>query len=245
MNIVVVNLTANQLSYLGGKVIIAPNSNSIVSSGVAPYLALDATFNSDLTASPPNVAVSDGVTVFDSEKSKSYLATWLAAGPPQNSNDPIAFTLAGMGFSVTADSVLNSSTETALLLLTNPANSGINLRAMFFYAAAESNQGTVTIRAYSNPTVTSNGTPLPISNNLVQDGSPSSSAQAFALPTISNNGVKRISLVSVAAGNTDLLNFAQTAILAPGNSLLLTVTVNNLGLLTSALTHFFMQWVEA
>lgn len=244
MTVTILNLTSNPLSYVNGRVTIAANSNTVVSFGLVPYLALDGAFNADLLAVIPNVAVSDGTAVYSGQDGQAYLAKWLASGPPQNSNDPVAFTLAGMGFSTTADASLNSSSETALLLLVNPANSGVNARAMFFYAASEATQGIITIRVYTNPTVSSNGTPLTISNNLVSESAPVSLMQAFGSPTVSANGTKRMSIVSIANGNTDLLNLAQTAILTPGNSMLLTVTATNLGLLASALTHFYMQWVE-
>lgn len=244
MSVYVLNLTSNQLSFLSGKVVVPANGNTTVSDGLIPYLAQDSTFNSYLLATPPSVSVSDGVTVYNGQDGKNFLAQWLVSGPPQNSNDPIAFTLAGMGFSCTADANLNSASETPLLLLVNPANSGANARAMFFYAASEATQGIITIRVYTNPTISNNGTALPVSNNLVSTSAPSSVMQAYGSPTISANGTKRMSIVSIANGNTDLLNLAQTAILTPGNVMLLTVTANNLGLLSSALTHFYMQWVE-
>lgn len=241
---IILNKTGNPLSYINGQIAVAANSQTSVPYGLIPYLATDAQFVADISSIPLVVTVSDGMTEYTGPAAQDYINQWIAGGPPQNSSDPVAFTLAGMGFSITADATLTSSTETPLLLLKNPSNATVNSRAMFFYAATDNSSGIITIRVYTNPTVTANGATLPISNNLVQAGVPSSLMTAYASPTISANGTKRITLVSVANGNTDLLNFAQTAILAPGNTMLITVSVTNLGLLASALTHFYLQWAE-
>ena len=244
MGISLVNQTASNLSYLNGRVTVAPNGATSILSGLLPYVSIDPQILNDISQNI--IQVNDGYNLYAGDPAKNLLQdTWLMGTPPQTSNDPIAFTLAGMGFSITADATLSSSTETPLLLLSNPISSLVNARAMFFYAAPEGAQGVVSIRVYTNPTVSNNGTALPIQNNLVMAGVPASSLNAYASPTVSSNGSKRITLVSVANGNTNLLNFAQTAILAPGNTMLITVSISNLGLLGSDLTHFYMQWAEA
>ena len=245
MSFILINQTPNSTSYVNGRISLPASGQVSVSQGLIPYLALDANFLSDIMSSPPNTIISDSVSNYSGTNAYQYIQTWLANGPPQNSNDPVAFTLAGMGFSVTASATLNSATEVPLLLLTNPNNSTVNARAMFFFAAPAAAQGIVTVKGYTNPTITNNGNSLPIQNNLVEANPPVSAMNAYALPTVSNNGALRIGLVSNANASTDLINFAQTAILTPGNSLLITVSVNNLGLLSSALTYFYMQWVEA
>lgn len=159
-------------------------------------------------------------------------------------NNLIDYTIAGNNFSISAAASLSSSTLTPLFLLVNPNTSTVNARAMFFAVSTNATQGIVTITGYSNPTVTSNGTPVSINNNFIQAGAPASALQAYALPSVSANGTSRIGLVSVANASTDMINFAQTATLAPGNSFMIAVTVTNLGLLGSANTYFFMQWVE-
>ena len=244
MSLSIINQTDIQLSYVNGRIIVPAQGSVVVPQGLVPYLSLDASFLGDISSIPGKATLSDGVTTYSGTNAYQYLQNWIVGTPPQNSNDPISFTLAGMGFSITADATLSSGTETPLLLLRNPNNSTVNARAMYFYAAAESSQGIVTIRIYTNPTISNTGNALPSSNNLVQAGAPVSALNAYASPTISNNGTKRITIITVANGNTDLFNFAQTAILAPGNDLLMTVAVSNLGLLGSANTHFFMQWVE-
>lgn len=241
---ILINQTASPLSYINNQIVVPANSQTTISYGLIPYLAIDPNFVNDVSSVPLVITVSDGVTEHSGPDARDFVNQWISSGPPQNSNDPVSFTLAGMGFSCTADAVLNSSTETPLLLLKNPSSSVVNARAMFFYAATESSSGIISIKIYSNPTVTSNGGNLTISNNLVQSGVPTSAVNAYSGPSVSANGTKRLTVVSVANGNTNLLNFAQTAILAPGNSMLVTVSVTNLGLLASANTHFYLQWVE-
>lgn len=241
--LIVINQTNNTVSYLSGQFTVNPTSQSLIDFGLVPYLSLDPGFKNDLLNN--NVLLSDSINIYQGANAISYLNTWIMKGPPQNSNDPVSFTLAGKGFSVTGSATLNSSTETPVLLLTNPSTSSINARAIYFYAAPNSTQGIVNISIYTNPTVTSNGTQIPTSNNLVSASAPSSSMIAYAAPSVTSNGASRITMVTNSNADFSLFNFAQTAIMAPGNSMLMTVTINNLGLLSNVTTYFYLQWVEA
>lgn len=243
MQIIVINQTSNTLSYVNGQVSIPPNGQSYVSSGIIPYLVLDPSFRRDVGNG--YIQISDTLNMFSGASALEYLKTWLANGVPQNSNDPVAFTLAGLGFSSTGNLSLSNTTETPVLLLTNPSTNNVSARAMFLYAAPNSTQGIVTINIYINPTVSSNGTQIPTQNNLVSATAPASAMVVYGGPTISNMGTKRITVVTNANSDSSLFNFAQTAILTPGNNMLMTLTVSNIGLLSSVNTYFYMQWVEA
>jgi len=244
MNISLINNRGSQVTYVNGQIVLPASGSVTVSYGLIPYIAVDFGLKNDLLNL--NTSISDGYSTYTGSQAVDLLTQiWVGGTPPQNSNDPVSFSLAGFGFSANASATLSSSTETSILLLTNPSNSGKNARAMFFFAAPASSTGIVTIKGYVNPTVTNNGTALSINNNLVIAGAPSSICNAYTSPTTSNDGTLMIGLVSSANADTDMINFAQTAILTPGNSLLLTVSVANLGLLATALTYFYLQWVEA
>jgi hypothetical protein len=239
----IINQTTSALSYVNSQVSVSSGSTTTVPYGLLPYLALDPNFISD--ANGLRIILSDGMNQYTGAAITKYLSTWLASGAPQNSSDPVTFTLAGMGFSTTGNASLNNTTETPVILLANPSNSGINARAMYFYAAPNSTQGIVTVNIYTNPTVSANGTAVTPVNNLVSASAPLSSMNLYGGPTISANGTKRLTVVTNAGADASLFNFAQTAILAPGNTMLMTVTVGNIGLLSSVNTYFYLQWVEA
>lgn len=244
--ITLLNQTGSSKTYVNGQVSLPASGNVNVSSGLIPFLAIDPNFLGDVTINL--VAVSDTVNTYTGDSAVQFIKeNWITGITPQNSSDPVAFSLAGYGFSITADAALANTSETNLLLLKNPANSGFNGRALFLYAATDSTQGLLTTRAYVNPTVTNNGTDISsiIQNNFVGNaGNPSAIMQAFSGPTTSALGAKRISLVSAAQTSPPIHDFKQTPILAPGNSLLITGQAANLGLLANLSCHFFLEWVE-
>lgn len=240
--LIVINQSSNNLSYMSGQVTVSPNGQSSINFGLIPYLILDPNFKNDVLVK--NIYLSDSVNIYVANDALDFLSTWLQRGPPQNANDPVIFTLAGKGFSVTGDAKLSATSETPVLLLQNPPSSLLNARAIYFYAAPNSTQGIVTINIYINPTVTNAGTPIPIVNNLITSNAPASSMLAYGAPSVNANGTKRITIVTNSNADTSLFNFAQTAILGPNNSILMTVTLSNLGLLASVDTFFYLQWVE-
>lgn len=150
----------------------------------------------------------------------------------------------GKMFSFDADVSLSSTTETNVLYFKNPSGSGVNAKAVITYIATDSTQGIITTRFYSNPTVSANGSTLTPTNNLIETSPPASAMQIFTGPTASARGTKLISLVASVAFPCNIDNLQRTIILAPGNSLLISTQMANIGLLSSVLAHYYFQWTE-
>lgn len=120
-------------------------------------------------------------------------------------------TRAGKMFSTTTDVVSAASTnETPFLLFVNPVGSGksVRLENVLFSATVANGEYTV-YRCYLDPTVTTNGTPIPVTGNR-QTGQSPSVVSAYLLPTISVNGTIFFAMSS-ASGNTEssLSGFSQ------------------------------------
>jgi hypothetical protein len=244
MTITLYNDTGEQLAYLGSQVSLPASGSVAIASGLAPYLAVDSAFASDISSG--NVHIGDGAYIYSGNAALGFLNdTFITGTPPQNESDLINFTLGGYGFSISASANITTS-ETNLLLVTNPSASGKNARATFFYVGTDGNQGCITARCYSSSTVTANGTD--ISANILNcfDGGPNPSAvtKVYSGPSTSSRGVSRLSLTSWAGSTAPLHPISQSAILAPNKSLLITAQSSNIGLALNIQGHFFLQWVE-
>jgi len=133
----------------------------------------------------------------------------------------------GNTFSGAIKSVNSPGTsETAFMLLSNPATSGKSLfmfnQNMSVNSAATG--ATAIFRFYINPTVTTNGTTITPNNNRVNSQSPTSLMKAYSSPTVSANGTFLVDLVTSSQIGT--LQSNDFVILDPGNSLLVTLTAS-------------------
>lgn len=244
--ITLVNKTDAQLSYLTGLVLVPAASTLSISNGILFFLFNDDSFIDDIWKASVSVSTSRGELL--TSAAFDYLEqniTFMKLS--QNSNDPITFSSAGYGFSITSEFSLGNDNESPILLLRNPNNSGYSGRALYIYAATNSTQGILTTRAYTAPTVTNTGSDISslIQNNYAGLTNPPIPAiKAYSGPTVSANGAKRITLVTPANTSPPVQDFKQTAILGPNQDFLVTCQAANRGLLASLSCTLFMLWVE-
>jgi hypothetical protein len=245
MQLILVNQTNNETSYANGQVVLPAAGQVNVGYGILPYLAVDFTLRNDLTLA--NTVINDGYNNYQGTAAVELLTDlWIQGNPPQNSSDPIAFALAGNSFSVAGNISLTSTTQTAVVLLQNPLSNTINARAMLLSVSPQATQGTILSEFYTNPTLSNNGTSLIPQNSLISSSAPASAINVYSSPTVngSNYGTLRLALVNNAGSNSFFTDLNQTIILAPGNSVLITFTASNLGLLSNVTAYYFLQWVE-
>lgn len=240
--ITLLNQTTTEKSYISGKVTLPASGNVSLDLGYAPFLAIDPNFISDLQLT--NTYISDSVNTYIGPLAQDYINNWITNGPPYNSQELLVFSLFGVTFSVNTSISLSNTTQTAALLITNPSSATVNIRLNNFYIVTSGTQGISTVTAYINPTISSNGTVLSILNTTIGNAN-SSSSLAYSAPTASSMGTALFTTVFNAAGPTNgILDLKQSIIITPGNSLLFTVTMSDLGLLTSVTNYLFCQWVE-
>lgn len=117
------------------------------------------------------------------------------------------------------------TSESPFFYVLNPGSSGKQLRVGHIFSAIDSNTARSVQKVYFNPTVTVNGTSVPIQNMLI--GGISSSMSAFSQPTVSSNGT--FLLVSVVPTSNVPVILERKLILSPGQSILVTIqnSINN------------------
>lgn len=147
------------------------------------------------------------------------------------------------GFSaVFQKTITGSGTENNVLLLSNPAGSGKNIK-LYMLTIGFSNTINImaTMRWYANPTVTANGTGLTIRRMKI-GGSSSSACSAYDGPTTSATGTLYGHLLVSGGPNNSafVYNFNGSLVLAPGNTILFTGTPDG----TNRFLLFYLSWTE-
>lgn len=141
--------------------------------------------------------------------------------------------IAGLTFSIVRDDTPATAVETTFVLLHNPTATAVNLNVLSIVSSAISHIHSPTgvqtvVRLYSDPTITSNGTPRTINKQKI--GSPINTVmEAFDSPIVSFKGalldVWAVSSMGEAAED-DVIDYS--LIVTPGHTILITVegTVN-------------------
>lgn len=112
------------------------------------------------------------------------------------------------------------STEKDVFLLLNPIGSGVNLQLKEIVLVTVKAGGGTGLRYYRNPTVTSNGTPVPERNK--RDDVTTGEGETYQLPVISARGILLGSFG--VAGSAQLRQSEDFELrVAPGEELLITV----------------------
>jgi len=121
------------------------------------------------------------------------------------------------------------TTEVPILLIKNPTGSGKAMRLHALYVAADglSTNEELIVRAYTQPTITANGTVLtPTSNRPAKNVS--SVLNVYSLPTISANGTKLFEFYTTTTFVLD--GVGHPYFLDAGYSFLLTVQQSSSGI---------------
>jgi hypothetical protein len=150
------------------------------------------------------------------------------------------------GFSVVAEVLPGVTTETPIFLIKNPNASGVTLKVIQFIMGLLASVGSATgnnaiLRLYLDPTITSNGTALTISNLASKTGAPTSVMTAFSSPVIAANGTK-IGAYALASQEGTLFvpqNF--TRLLGANHNWLITQTALVNGTATGVIQ---LEWIE-
>ena len=131
----------------------------------------------------------------------------------------------GKAFTTSTDLVsISGTSEQAFLLLRNPSGSGKKILTSHFNFGLDTTTAREIIRVYKNPTVTSDGTGLTISNTLIKSSPPSSSCEAYKSPTVSANG--SLLNMTIMPANQPSRGFNRFYLVEPGNSILVTVELS-------------------
>jgi hypothetical protein len=133
---------------------------------------------------------------------------------------------------------IDSNTEKDFLLLKNPSGSGKDILITHFKFGTDSQNVRSMIRIYSNPTVTTDGTSLTISNTLIKSSPPSSGMEAYKFPTTSAKGGNLNLDINPSDSPSKGLN--RWYWVHPGNSILLTVENS----VSNAKTFGDIYWLE-
>lgn len=145
--------------------------------------------------------------------------------------------LNNLGYMITTgSSTIAGTSETPLVLITNPVINTFNLLLFTKKLVATTAGHTATLNIYANPTITGNGTPLTVSPLRVDTNAPATSMTAFTGPTVSANGTL---IGSLFAGNQEDIDTIPLVV-DPANSILLTITVSN----ASDKVTAQLAWVE-
>lgn len=126
-------------------------------------------------------------------------------------------------YGITDEITPSSANEEAVILIKNPSGSGLNLFLREFFVSALAPDFSTIIRIYANPTITTDGTTLAITNFRI--GSVATSGMtAFTFPTVSANGtILLISSILKAITAESLKDVGFSRVLEPNNNLLLTL----------------------
>jgi len=131
----------------------------------------------------------------------------------------------GNEYSFTTNQTVSGTSETALLLFTNPTTNASNInKALFLYKrqlASVTSGTTAIINFYSAPTITVNGAAQTSVNKRLAGAA--SSMNVYLSPTISANGTL---IDSVVVGSLAQAEKADLIIVDPGLSVLMTATVS-------------------
>jgi hypothetical protein len=152
----------------------------------------------------------------------------------------------GKGFSVVSEVLPVAATETAVFLIKNPNASGKNLKLLNLIMGLSPSVGSATgnndvFRLYVDPTITTNGTALTVSNLNSETSPPATVMTAFSSPTIAANGTKLAAYDVSSSGGSTLIPQGGTRILGPNHSWLITQT----GVVNGASTGVIvLEWVE-
>ena len=139
-------------------------------------------------------------------------------------NGIISETLSGITYSVNVEQNANSANQdNPIIFFKNPSNSGKNVLITRFLIDVITKGGQSTVRIWSNPTVTINGTSVAINNNFL--GGPSnvsSIVNAYSVPTVTYKGTRLRSISCGKDSNSFTLATDGSFIIAPNNAVLIT-----------------------
>ena len=133
---------------------------------------------------------------------------------------------------------VSGTSETAFLYLKNPSASDKDALVTHFKFGTDASSVRSLIRIYSNPTVTANGKSLTIANTLIKSSPPSSSMEAYKLPTTTSFG--SVLNLDINPNNSPSKGLNRWYWVEPGNSLLITAE-NSVG---NAQSFSDIYWME-
>lgn len=144
------------------------------------------------------------------------------------------------GFSYTSYTDFNniSSGEQDFFLMKNPAGSGKRLMITHLSFGVDSSSARSIIKVYSDPTITIDGTAIPVVNTYIRDSNPSSVVSCFKLPTISARG-SALNL-QILPANQPSRGLNRFYLVDPGHDILVTIN-NSIG---NAATFAEAYWLE-
>jgi hypothetical protein len=148
------------------------------------------------------------------------------------------YLLDGKVFSTTTDFIsITGQSETTLALIKNPSGSGKIIKFYSLTIGANSASSRSVFRFYIQPTITSNGTALAISNNYAGHAT-TTIAQAFHSPVVSSNG--SLAGPFVVATDQNSLPILRGFVIPSGVNALATIqnTQNNTPV------HINIVWIE-
>lgn len=127
------------------------------------------------------------------------------------------------GFGISKEFTPTGTNETPVILLKNPSENTVNLILYNMLASALAADVGSIIRLYANPTVTSVGTALTVTNFTIGSGV-SSVMLSYSYPTISSNGILLLtsSILKAITAESDR-TFELPRIALPNNSFLITI----------------------
>lgn len=120
-------------------------------------------------------------------------------------------------------STIAGTSETAFMYINNPSASLLSWCSYTRKFLAATATHTATFKFYWSPNISANGTAVAVNNLINVSGSPASAVQVFKSPTATSFGT----LISVLSA-TNVENVTNVPlIVAPGNSMLITVTAQS------------------
>lgn len=142
-------------------------------------------------------------------------------------------------FTITTELVtIDTNTEKDMILFKNPSSSGKATLVTHFKFGTDSSNVRTLVRVYSNPTVTTNGTALSLTNTHIKSSPPASSMEAYKFPTISNRG--DVLNLDINPSDSPSKGLSRWYWVDPGNSLLITVENSS----ANAKTFGDIYWLE-
>lgn len=142
-------------------------------------------------------------------------------------------------FTITTELVtVDTNTEKALILFKNPSSSGKSTLITHFKFGTDSSNVRTLVRVYSNPTITTNGTALALTNTHIASGVPSSDMEAYKFPTVSSFG--SVLNLDINPSDSPSKGLSRWYWVDPGNNILLTVENST----ANASTFGDIYWME-
>lgn len=200
---------------------------------------LDVTLSSRLNTLGQKTSANSTPVVLASDQTSIPVTTVSTTTPPQT-NQLGYYTDNDKVFSFASSlNMVSAGTDNPLFLLKNPT---LNTKKIFIYkilCGATVTNVQSTFKAYSNPTITNNGTVVTPINNKV--GSLTvSTINTYTLPTISSNG-SLLRTINNGQNNNSVILSEETAILIPpNNNLLITGDPSS----NNRQTAFTIIWLE-